>query len=188
RIVSNKATVSLFLASPPTNDDLAAAQTVSDADFPVKGTTFGASVEDGEQIDFVVGDAPFRAESTVWYRWTAPTSGTYGFGTGAGPLTRAVYSGPPSEANFGNLTLVAAPGGATSHFDAVQGSTYYVQVLTTLIGERDFQLDLAAPPPSRHTYVVTTVNDNVGDANCTVDSCTLRQAVNAANAGNGDDA
>ena len=68
----------------------------------------------------------------------------------------------------------------SASFTAIAGTTYFVQVGSYLDSPGPFTLGWSISPPQH--YVVTTTDDSANDANCVVSSCTLRQAVNAANA------
>lgn len=62
--------------NPPSNDNFANATTISGANGSVRGTTYDSSREANDLIpDMYDSEYP----STVWYRWVAPTNGTYTF-------------------------------------------------------------------------------------------------------------
>lgn len=115
-------------ATPPSNDSFTAANVLLPATGSRNGTTVDATKEAGE---------PNHADSTgggsVWYRWTAPDSGTATFDTiGSGfDTVLAVYTGSSVDA----LTLVASNDDFlgwkwTSRlgFAATSGVTYYIAV------------------------------------------------------------
>jgi hypothetical protein len=62
-----------FGVAPP-NDDFANAQAISGAFGTATGTNENATTEPGEPTEF-------ESESTVWYRWTSPMTGTAEFQT-----------------------------------------------------------------------------------------------------------
>ncbi len=76
----------------PANDAFAAAQVLTGGDGAVDGTLLYATAEPGEPAH-----AGNDAVHSVWYRWTAPTSGTYSFYTcGSDPgldTVMAAYTG-----------------------------------------------------------------------------------------------
>jgi len=102
----------------PANDNFANAQPLSGTSGSVNGTTVGATVEPGEQVVGLTG--------TVWYRYTAPSTG-YGWVTfGEGP----VQSGPVvayTGTRLANLKAIAA-GGSNASFSTAPGEAYYLQV------------------------------------------------------------
>jgi hypothetical protein len=112
----------------PANDNFADAQEIAGRSGSVSGTTVGATWEPGE---------PWDGESdgaTVWYRWTAPTSGTFSFDTRGSRIDSvlSVYVG----ASVTDLERVAANdddaflGCCTSRvgFTAAAGQTYHLAV------------------------------------------------------------
>jgi hypothetical protein len=122
---------------PPTNDHLADAQAITGASGEVDGTTVGATYEDGEP-----DHADGSPDRSVWYSWTAPTSGPVQMDTWDSPLAGnpgdeypvdtllAVYTGGP-----GLLDLVAEASNdefpdevSRVRFDAVAGTTYLIAV------------------------------------------------------------
>ena len=124
-----------YLTPPlPANDDFAHAEVIEGMDGEVYGWTIGASVEDGESIgrfDYDEEDDCFT--STVWYKWTAPESGTVSFGVADADFDSmiGVYKGSSVKA----LTKVALNDDADAEgfrsftaFDAVAGTTYYIAV------------------------------------------------------------
>ncbi len=144
----------------PPNDDFGHAQTLTGSTASIGGTTLGASGESGD--DFVTEDQSSIGRS-VWYRWTAPGSGpttvdtcTTNYdsllavfaGSGLGALT-------PVATNNNNPDCLAGYGSKVS-FDAVQGTTYHIDVDGCCgAPEGTFTLALSgpsAPPPP----IVTT--------------------------------
>nr|MDQ3724780.1 hypothetical protein [Actinomycetota bacterium] len=88
----------------PANDDFAAAATINGQTHEepggkrtyfanIRGYNWNATIETGEPKDEDVSGA------SVWYRWTAPESGTYRIGEPCcgGNLSRTVYSGDSLE-------------------------------------------------------------------------------------------
>lgn len=111
-----------------TNDAFANAQAITGASGTAAGTTVGASRESGEPAHGGAG-----ASASIWYRWTAPSSGTVRvttqgstFDTLLGAYTgSAVGALTPLDANDDN------PGGglwSSIGFTATAGTTYYLAV------------------------------------------------------------
>jgi hypothetical protein len=110
---------------PPPNDNFASASPLSGTSGTVTGTSLGATKEVGEP-----NHAGNAGGASVWYRWTAPSSGTVTLSTtGSGFDTLlAVYTG----SSVGALSLVTAnddtPPGTTSSatFIALAGTEYRI--------------------------------------------------------------
>src|ERR1044071_6634613 len=87
-------------AAAPANDRFANAQVITGSSGTVTGSNIGANNENGEP-DHAGGPAA----RSIWYRWTAPTSGPYSFNTFGSSFDTvlAVYTG----ASVGALTAVA---------------------------------------------------------------------------------
>jgi hypothetical protein len=127
----------IFLPRPP-NDDFGNAQVVPSSlnQVAVQGTSYGATWEEDEP-DFYP-DLP--AEATVWYRWTAPATGTVEVDncSASGDPVMAAYEGN----DFGALTQLDANDdgcdygstindayvGSILLFDVVQGHEYRIAV------------------------------------------------------------
>ena len=73
----------LGLRLAPPNDDFADAVVVSGEEGSVEGTNDGASVEASE---------PGSVSGSVWYRWTAPTTGPVAFKTCGSPFDTAIVT------------------------------------------------------------------------------------------------
>jgi hypothetical protein len=114
--------VELRLVLPPPNDDFAGAQVLTDDTGRVEGTNEGASIELEE---------PDLGSGSVWYRWTAPSTGPATFETCGSSFDTflSVFTGPTLH----DLRWVAADedecGTASrAHFDAVAGTVYHIAV------------------------------------------------------------
>src|SRR5262249_21982987 len=119
----------------PANDNFTNATVIIGLSGTVNGNNFNATTEPGEPV-FVAG--AFNEES-VWYRWTAPTSGTATFSTlgsidadGVDPMDTimGIYTGSSVDAL---TSIVENDDGAVDltslvTFPAVAGQTYYVLV------------------------------------------------------------
>jgi len=120
----------------PANDNFANAQVISGPNGSVTGNNINATLEPGEPA--TVGGSPCGA--SVWYSWTAPSSGVITFNTfgstsvvNTGDLDTVlgIYTG----ASVDNLTLVAGNDDANSTtlnstvtFQAAAGTTYMIAV------------------------------------------------------------
>ena len=116
----------------PGNDNFADAEAVEGMDGEVEGWNIGASIEEGESIGHYDGE-DYSFVASVWYKWTAPESGTFSFGVAGANFDSVigVYRG----SSVGGLATVAfnddtdADGfGSFTAFDAVAGATYYIAV------------------------------------------------------------
>lgn len=117
---------------PPLNDPFISAQTIVGSSGSVTGSNVGATKETGEP-DHLPEDAQSLGGRTIWYRWTAPATGTWNFHTTGSRIdtTLAVYTGT----NVAQLTPIVAnddadSGTATSSvsFAAVVGTVYQIVV------------------------------------------------------------
>ena len=109
--------------APPRNDNLAAATVLTAApQGRVTGTTVGATRQNGEPVS--------NSNSTVWFRWRAPSSGVVTFtGSSAIPPDVEAYTGPA----IGHLRPVSddndpQDAGPVSSFRVVTGTNYAIRV------------------------------------------------------------
>src|SRR5213076_2925283 len=110
----------------PANDNFASAQALSGAGGALNANNNGATKENGEPT--IAGNP---GGHSLWYRWTAPSSGTFAVdavGDGFGALL-GVYSGSSVSALS---ELAAAAGdeydGASVRFGATAGATYFFAI------------------------------------------------------------
>ncbi|MBV9470569.1 MAG: hypothetical protein JOZ57_15120, partial [Abitibacteriaceae bacterium] len=112
-------------APPPPNDNFANAAPLSDPSGNVQGTNVAATKEAGEP-----NHAGNAGGASVWYAWTAPTTGRYSFSVSPdvvylNPMLLAVYTG----SGLNTLTLVADNSlSSVVRFQATAGTTYYIAV------------------------------------------------------------
>jgi hypothetical protein len=126
-----------YLPRPP-NDDFADAEVIpsSTSPGPVAGTSYGATWEVGEPDLFF--DLP--AEASVWYRWTAPATGTVEIDncSPSGDPVMAAYEGDQLEeldqldanddgCDYGS-TINDIYVGSILVFDVVKGHQYRIAV------------------------------------------------------------
>jgi hypothetical protein len=124
----------------PPNDNLANAITITTPSIPgiaATGDNVGATTETNEKASFTATDCPvdgfdYGTGATVWYNWTAPSTGAFVFDTFGSSIdtTLAVYSGSAFP-----LTLVACREGSPVNvtpsalaFAATSGITYRIQI------------------------------------------------------------
>ncbi|HWC31821.1 MAG TPA: hypothetical protein VG709_01680, partial [Actinomycetota bacterium] len=112
---------------PPENDDFADADVIEGADGSVRGSNEHATGEPGEPDNAGVS----KPIESVWYRWTAPYSGTAMFHTCSSRFdtTLGVYTGTRVD----GLTEVASNDDAcwirsSVEFSADAGTTYHISV------------------------------------------------------------
>lgn len=127
-------TFTLGLKMPPPNDNFATARTISGNNATVNGTTLAATREGGEPDHSTDTDgASWLGDHSVWYSWTAPSSGRVEFNTCTSNIDSilAVYTG----SSLGTLSRVtdnnnACPSGWGSKvtFKAKRGTTYRIAV------------------------------------------------------------
>jgi hypothetical protein len=148
-------TLSLGYAPPP-NDDFANAQPINRTPASVAGMNAGATREFAEPDHLPTQTS--LGERSVWYRWTAPTSGRVVMDTCDASLNTilAVYRG----GSLGSLGQVASnqdgdgcAEGSKLSFNAVAGTTYSIAVATFRSrDEGTFTLDLLMLPPPAADY------------------------------------
>jgi N-acetylneuraminic acid mutarotase len=117
-----------FAATRPVNDDFANATIIPGTGATVSGSNVGATLEPGEPVH-----AGVDGGKSVWWRWTATTSGQSTIDTLGSDFDTllAVYTG--SSVASGSLTTVASNDDAVGTqsqvtFDAVAGTTYQIAV------------------------------------------------------------
>ena len=179
----------------PANDYFADAHAIPSAAGSLNGCNIGATYELGEPSEFNNFYPAYYVHS-VWFTWTATTNGTATFDTFGSyylsyyyywyfyyggyyyimDTTLAVYSGT----NLNNLTLVAANDDAAVtnlgyytldsvvSFEAVAGTTYYIQV-DGLFGDQSYYrlnwnlpngpTTIVVPPPPLGTNEIRFVSD-----------------------------
>lgn len=125
-------------AVPPANDDLAAATAIGGASGTAIGNTRFATIETDEPTGYSWQGQPYGSDDlSVWWRWTAPSSGPVVFDTCGGTstdTTLAVYDGTEMSSlgvvaptnYYSCLGLVS--NGSMVRFDAVSGNSYAVRV------------------------------------------------------------
>ena len=165
--------------TPPPNDDFANADVIAGMTGTTNGYNDWATLEDCEP-DAITTDDLAGVTNSVWYAWTAPTSGTAIFNTfGSGfDTVLAVYTTPSDLCDQG-LTLVAADDDYISlvvpqsqvSFTAVAGTTYYISVNGNpnpspgygAAGNFDLNWNVIVPSISSGTFVFTSPTYTVGD-------------------------
>jgi hypothetical protein len=129
--VAALAIVPAAMAAAPANDDFANAEVVTGSTGTTTGTNVEATDETGEPANHFTDDL---GGASVWYAWTAPSSGLFAFDTFGSDVTLdtvlGVYTG-----SLGSLTEIGYNddyGGACCDsrvvFAATSGTTYYVGV------------------------------------------------------------
>jgi PASTA domain len=139
------------LASPPVNDNFANAQVVSGDTGTVAGTTVDATFEAGEPEHAYDGSG-----ASVWYRWTAPSSGwaTFGACNSNFDTVLAVYTG----STVNTLASVSGDWGWCSvRWEAVAGAEYRIAV-DGYYDRGDFTLAWNRTPPPPYWTDAPTVS------------------------------
>jgi len=124
--------VALALRLAPANDDFADAEVIAGDEGAVDGTNVGSSPET---------DEPGYLEHSVWYRWTAPSSGPVNFETCGSDFETFVVAYTGSE--IGALEYVGYADDACLYssrisFSATAGVTY--SIVVDGYGTGDFEL------------------------------------------------
>ena len=116
------------LADPPANDDFANAITVSGA----TGSTTGTNIEATDEVDEPLHNGGYAA-SSVWWKWTAPSTGQFTFDTIGSDFDTniGIYTGSSVDAlsfvNENDDDDNEAPASKVT-FRATSGTTYYIAV------------------------------------------------------------
>ena len=138
--------LALTQAPAPPNDDVADAEPLSGTTAVVAGTNAGATREDGEPAN-----GWYSLSGSVWYRWTAPASGTAAFRVEGSGFTPAVFAYPGSA--LAGAQAVATGNGAV-RFYATAGTTYSISVAGNYSAGGSFTLKLdLLEPPSNDLFV-----------------------------------
>jgi hypothetical protein len=115
-------------ATRPANDDFASATAIAGSSGTQAGSNIDASEEPGElKKHIAAGDL---GGDSVWYSWTAPTSGRYAFTAPGTTWDNAGSFGAAIGAYTGDLSGLNEVGFGTRAlgFDAVAGTTYAIGV------------------------------------------------------------
>jgi len=112
---------------PPPNDNFADAVMIAGTSGIATGYNFFASSESGELPGMPTGNG----HNSVWWKWTAPVDGTFGFDTYDSEFDTVL--GIFSGASVDTLTRIAWNDDAAglmsyAHFNATAGATYYISV------------------------------------------------------------
>jgi hypothetical protein len=145
--------VAVELRLAPLNDDFGAAEVLAGDGGSIAGMTVGASTEDDEPEHYFGSGYP-----SVWYSWTAPSSGWATFETcGSGyDSVLAVYVGSQLTdlANVAADDDGCAPGSRVS-FEATAGTAYAVAVAGYAGSTGEFTLAWNRnPPPPEPPYAM----------------------------------
>ena len=112
----------------PANDDYALAEAIEGDAGTVQGNNQSATTEPGELMGRVNTLTPFVVvndkAASVWYRWTAPSSGDWTFAVGSPGLVVGVYAGRDVE----RTRLVSGAPARSVVFPAAAGDEYHVSV------------------------------------------------------------
>src|SRR5262249_32328466 len=146
------------------NDDFANAQQLTDPSGSVDGTTFAATLEEGEPT------ADASVANTVWYAWTAPGPGpvtftyTSAFAGSLNVFTRKTRPALAFAAGFADDTQRPASSAATA------GTTYFVQVGSYDDLPGPFTLDFAftQTTPTIADQAPQTVSDTTAPVAATI--------------------
>ncbi|MDE0421764.1 MAG: S8 family serine peptidase [Gammaproteobacteria bacterium] len=115
----------------PANDDFALAAVIEGASGWVEGNNQAATIEPGELMGFADHRRlralwPSKAAS-VWYRWTAPSSGDWRFSEHGTFTVVSVYTG----GSVAETRLVSGAPGRPAVFPAQEGQEYRISVAAT---------------------------------------------------------
>jgi hypothetical protein len=161
--------MSLRWRPPPSNDMFAAAEPLVDGADAASGDNMGATGENGEP------NAGGTAGASVWYRWTASSTGLAVLNTPTSDFAAAVgvYTGVSPDA----LTAVtrAPVAGEGFRFRAVAGTTYQIAVhggTTPQRGTFTVSLRTLRAPPNDDLANAETLEGDSDSADGTTDNST----------------
>jgi hypothetical protein len=147
----------LGLRLPPPNDDFADALELAGDEGTISGTTDGASAEVGE---------PYEVGNSVWYSWTAPSTGPATVETCGTSLDTilSVFTG----VDVNNLTYVRSSDDACgvssrASFDATAGVRYSIAIESYGSGEFLLTWNRKPGPPEAITYPTITGTAREGE-------------------------
>lgn len=138
---------------PPSNDNFANAMPLPTGGTSVNGTNAGATKESGEP-----NHAGYAGGNSVWYSWTAPSTGEVHVQTSNTILNTlvGVYTGATVNAL---TSLGSAAFGNTASFHAAGGTTYMIAVDDYFASGGTFTLTISdpIPPPANDNFASRTV-------------------------------
>lgn len=128
-IVTPLMAVSMDVLPTPSNDNFADAAPLTVPQLQRLFSSAASTTEAGEGNHGVAGSG-----SSIWYRWTAPYSGNFGFQATSESFNAVVgaYTGS-SVGSLTSVTVTEREGNSAIAFDAVAGTTYYL----VIAGEND---------------------------------------------------
>lgn len=125
-------TLTWDLVPTPSNDDFANAEVISGESGSTTADTTAASTEASEPTPFYWSGGPYNS---VWFEWTAPTTGRYRFE--AGDADHDTYLAAYTGSSLGSLTPISKSDDGTHTgsvfksvigIEATAGTTYKIQV------------------------------------------------------------
>ncbi len=172
-------------SSAPFNDDFATARILTQNALRVRSSNVAATLEVGEPENAGVPDG----DTSVWWRWTAQSSGTVGVSTSGSDFDTVlgVYTG----GDLGTLALVAAndnalAGGTTSEltFSAAAGVTYAIAISGKGGDTGRVIFNLGAPPTNDHFTDATTVSGSTVEVSNVANLYASKESGEPAHGGN----
>jgi len=138
--------LTLSTAQPPPNDKFADATALSGN---VEGVAFSNVDASREPFDYGPNDA-----KSIWYTWTAPSTGLYKIrataasGTWFTPVARAFTIADPHYLRQISGDPILLGNASVSQFEASEGETYWLQIdgLDSQMGTGTFGIRLISPP------------------------------------------
>ena len=165
-IVSSNATLTVLPSLA--NNNFADAEALAPVGGVIPGRNTGATAEPGEPTHA----SPSATASSVWYRWTAPQTGSAVF-TVSGSINpaQAAYTGT----TLANLVPVARTPGTRLTFDAVAGTTYSIVVGSSDSSRGNFTLTWWTIP-NDHFANAQTISGSSGTVTGRNDGATTESA------------
>lgn len=127
----------------PTNDNFAAATSISSVPFADTPDLSAASEEPGEPTSCLG-----TGQKTVWYAFTPSQTGSYAVDRSSGAAPLGVYAGD----SLSSLQQVACASFSTAIFRAQAGKTYYLQLASGFGSGGVVRLSVGIAPPAMASF------------------------------------
>ena len=118
----------VFLAPPPPNDNFANRTDLVGSNVSINGNNFGATWENGEPYD---GGFYSEESKSVWFTWTAPSTGPYAFSVSSSTVQQpilAIYTGLNLSSLTEKMVVTGSTYDASFAINAVAGQAYQIEV------------------------------------------------------------
>jgi hypothetical protein len=144
--------IGLSVTPPPVNDNLATATVLTGLPVNAEGQNISATSETNEPDH---DGTP--ATNSIWYKWTAPSSGTVEINTDGTNFDTSISVYTGTGVDFASLTSVAEDIDTVT-LTVVSGTTYYIAVDTLFGDTGNINLSIiSTDPPANDNFANATV-------------------------------